>query len=156
MPTKESEILTREQIEEIRACLSDGTYTATERKDFSALCDMALSALSRQQGEPEKVYCVPVETNEGNIAYTHSPTRIPMADNFVLYTTPALSPAKGAEWQPIATAPKDMRILAFVPWYDTPQCEAGEFKSAYFYPSTRQYPSVIPTHWQPLPLPPKD
>jgi hypothetical protein len=38
--------LTREQIEQIRACLGDGSYTPLERKDFGMLCDMALSALA--------------------------------------------------------------------------------------------------------------
>lgn len=36
--------LTREQIEQIRACLDDDTYTKLEQKDFGALCDMALRA----------------------------------------------------------------------------------------------------------------
>lgn len=40
--------LTREQIELIRAVLSDGTYTKLEQKDFNALCDMALALMSAQ------------------------------------------------------------------------------------------------------------
>jgi hypothetical protein len=42
--------LNAEQIEQIRACLDDGSYTPLERKDFGALCDMALSSLRVQQG----------------------------------------------------------------------------------------------------------
>ena len=38
----ESALLMEEEIELIRACLDDGTYTKQEQKDFAALCDLAL------------------------------------------------------------------------------------------------------------------
>ena len=37
--------MTARDVELIRACLDDGTYTAQERKDFGALCDLAILAL---------------------------------------------------------------------------------------------------------------
>lgn len=36
--------LTKHEIELIRACLDDGTYTKQEQKDINALCNMALRA----------------------------------------------------------------------------------------------------------------
>ena len=34
-----------EEIQQIRACLDDGSYTRQEQRDFNLLCDMALRAL---------------------------------------------------------------------------------------------------------------
>ena len=52
---------TAREVELIRACLDDGTYTAQERKDFNALCDLAILALrSSVQEETSslvKAYC---------------------------------------------------------------------------------------------------
>ena len=41
---QENAAMTLEQIEQIRACLDDGSYTRLEQKDFTALCDQALLA----------------------------------------------------------------------------------------------------------------
>ena len=43
-PASEAGKLTAHEIELIRACLDDGTYTAQERKDIGLLCNMALRA----------------------------------------------------------------------------------------------------------------
>lgn len=53
-------------------------------------------------------------------------------------------------WQDIATAPRDVEILVF---------ERGTFMLAenddgYWYETT-EYRAITPTHWQPLPEPPK-
>ncbi len=62
------------------------------------------------------------------------------------------------DWQPIETAPKieDQKILAFCPtgrhnivvacWY---------FDEWNFSPSSEDYATLYPTHWMPLPEPPK-
>lgn len=64
-------------------------------------------------------------------------------------------------WQPIETAPKDgTRILIFVPDDDDGDC----FKVAYYggHPKQRGWlargfwgADDVPSHWQPLPLPPE-
>jgi hypothetical protein len=62
------------------------------------------------------------------------------------------------EWQPIDTAPRDTQILLFVPpsgvyigegWTDHTRDE----KPAYFY--DLEVGEIQPTHWMPLPAPPK-
>ncbi len=64
-------------------------------------------------------------------------------------------------WRPIETAPKDgTRILAT--WDETWRndrphievCEAGE-EGGWFYGYYGDAPAIPPTHWMPLPEPPK-
>lgn len=53
MIDKPTPALSEDDIEMIRVCLDDGTYTRQERKDFAILCDLALQALrARPAGEP--------------------------------------------------------------------------------------------------------
>lgn len=69
----------------------------------------------------------------------------------------ALRAPQGETWQPIETAPKNgKRIIAWGPRLAVAECEYREqFHSdpAGWYRSN-QHPEVMPTHWQPLPLPP--
>ncbi len=56
-----------------------------------------------------------------------------------------------SEWQPIETAPRDgTYILVFVDvWHDVASWEAGLWLNTY------GDHSMNPTHWMPLPAPPK-
>lgn len=64
-----------------------------------------------------------------------------------------------AEWQPIATAPKDLSVLVFIPGaaagleIEIAHC-ASDDPDGDWYPSTRDLAAPIdipPSHWMPLP-----
>lgn len=64
-------------------------------------------------------------------------------------------------WQPISTAPKDGTAI-WAGWWDSdtfiPGCNqkpAKFFKGRWWEPN-EDYPLRPPTHWMPLPPPPKD
>jgi hypothetical protein len=73
------------------------------------------------------------------------------------------------DWQPIETAPKDgTRILAYIPWKWADGGEGeqldviawDERATMWFSPTAPNYvqgcdSECLPTHWQPLPDPPK-
>lgn len=158
MPTNESGMLTREQIEEVRRGMHAMGWSHAD-----AFCDMALSALSRQQGEAVAwqeiarktiMQMFDVNSHDAELAVKCISEQLP---------APALSPAKGEGWQPIETAPKDgTRFLAW---------RGGEifdcnFPSGYALGKWTLNQSFnwcgeclhgdMPTHWQPLLPPPKD
>lgn len=69
------------------------------------------------------------------------------------------------EWQPIETAPKDgSRVLAYQPdgrWQSKRTCRGETIELVYWHqpgnPDSAGFwmPSIRPTHWMPLPEPPK-
>ncbi len=65
-----------------------------------------------------------------------------------------------SEWQPIATAPKDGRAL-LVTWIETwpdgnYHIEACRQQGGtWFYCYDGEMPNLPPTHWMPIPEPPK-
>jgi len=65
-----------------------------------------------------------------------------------------------SEWKPIETAPKDCAFLGYMQltseaWMIATMYWAGnEFLCFEFYSDNTEH-SVQPTHWQPLPPPPK-
>ena len=62
------------------------------------------------------------------------------------------------EWQPIETAPKDgTQILVYEPEEKyTPIYVVVYDNGKWIEASGEQYANWKPTHWMPLPLPPKD
>lgn len=61
-----------------------------------------------------------------------------------------------SEWQPIATAPKDQRIIAWSPLWDAPELcfyveTAGRWETTFDDLAGEQ-----PTHWMRWPEPPKE
>lgn len=64
-------------------------------------------------------------------------------------------------WQPIETAPEDEKILIFATpdWVDTAfwVLEEDSGEREWFWANARPiHRNFIPTHWQPLPDPPKE
>ena len=72
----------------------------------------------------------------------------------------ALAPGAGDEgWRDIATAPKDgTTILAYWDVGAIPECSvhASKFHKGQWYEPNEDYPQSNPTHWMPLPEPPRD
>lgn len=69
----------------------------------------------------------------------------------------AIAVANAAAWQAIDTAPKDgTPILVCISgaqyWPDKAEYRTG---FGWVYPCQKHGPSLPPTHWQPLPTPPK-
>jgi hypothetical protein len=62
-------------------------------------------------------------------------------------------------WQPIETAPKDgTHILAWPCWdivYVVKWTNRGQYGSYWVEASGEEYSDADPTHWMPLPEPPK-
>jgi len=61
------------------------------------------------------------------------------------------------EWQPIETAPKDgaWLLLYWVTMPITLYPFCAFWDDGWWHPSFRDYGEVFPTHWMPLPEPPR-
>lgn len=74
----------------------------------------------------------------------------------MLAAAPELVIGPGAEWRPIASAPRDgTRILVWMPWPDTPSEIVVWWSGQCWNMLGRSFARhFIGTHWQPLPPPP--
>lgn len=66
---------------------------------------------------------------------------------------------KYGEWQPIETAPKDGEaFVVYVPGYGVGECYWGMLSESWWFRGNRwsEEGDPLPTHWMPLPPPPKE
>lgn len=159
MPTNESGMLTREQIENFRMHAKARMCPAGFTQDsIDSLCDMALSALSRQQGEAVAwqeiarktiMQMFDVNSHDAELAVKCISEQLP---------APALSPAQGVGWVKVSDQLPEIGEHVLCAYeFDAPQDWRVKM-GAYVLPGIWRIwgASWRPTHWQPLPLPPKD
>lgn len=142
---------TEHEIEMIRACLDDGTYTKHEQSDFGKLCNMALEAL-RSETPPSgtaKVADAVASWHEWRVANPDAT----MYEAFLHAAT--LSAVMPERWIPISerrpTLPGDY-LAAFQNGYVTMDDFYGPSMNQWWLESHADYGLV--THWMPLPAAP--
>ena len=149
--------------------VSEGVYSATQMREFGMACYQA--ALARQ--EADKKAASVGQQGAGNVVIEG----LRLADQFFdgqddywqwddgewfpgskvrEALQAALSPAAQAvdQWQPIETAPRDR--TPFIAWFGD-YAESGYFvdDGVFVWQHDGDSPIKSPTHWMPLPVPPR-